>query len=77
MRTIVPRLLVALTLGGAILPCGFAQLGMFSREQRIALTREWKGERFEDGRPRVPDSILERMREVTAEEAWTVLREAG
>ncbi|HXG32402.1 MAG TPA: hypothetical protein VNJ11_03475 [Bryobacteraceae bacterium] len=58
-------------------PAVFAQLGMFSREQRIELTREWKGERFEDGRPKVPDSILERMRHVTAEEAWAVLRQAG
>src|SRR5574341_1191087 len=54
-----------------------AQLGMFSREQRIDFTREWKGERFEDGRPKVPDSILERMGEVTAEEAWSVLQSAG
>lgn len=77
MRIIVPRFVLALTLGGTLVPCGLAQLGMFSREQRIALTREWKGERFDDGRPKVPDSILERMREVTAEEAWTVLRQAG
>lgn len=54
-----------------------AQLGMFTREQRIELTREWKGERFEDGRPKVPDSILERMAETTAEEAWAVLQSAG
>jgi regulator of RNase E activity RraA len=54
-----------------------AQLGMFSKEQREALTAEWTGERFEDGRPKVPDSVLERMGEVTAEEAWGVLREAG
>jgi len=24
-----------------------------------ALTSEWKGERFDDGRPKVPDSILD------------------
>jgi regulator of RNase E activity RraA len=53
-----------------------AQLGLFSREQRIDFTREWQGERFEDGRPRVPDSILLRMKTVTAEEAWGVLRGA-
>jgi 4-hydroxy-4-methyl-2-oxoglutarate aldolase len=53
-----------------------AQLGLFSREQRVEFTPEWKGERFEDGRPKVPDSILERMGEVTAEEAWSVLRGA-
>jgi regulator of RNase E activity RraA len=53
-----------------------AQLGTFNREMRLDLTREWKGERFEDGRPRVADSILKRMSEVTAEEAWSVLRSA-
>ncbi len=53
-----------------------AQLGLFSPEQRIEFTREWHGERFEDGRPRVPDSILERAKTVSAEEAWDVLRAA-
>ena len=53
-----------------------AQLGMFSPEQRAALNTEWKGERTPDGRPRVPDAILERMKTVSAEEAWSVLREA-
>jgi regulator of RNase E activity RraA len=50
---------------------------MFSREQRAALTREWKGERFEDGRPKVPDAILARMKNVSAEEAWAVVNAAG
>ena len=45
-----------------------------SREEVIALTPGWDGERFEDGRPRVPDSILERMKNVNLEEAWAVLR---
>ena len=45
-----------------------------SREELIFLTPEWKGERFEDGRPRVPDNILKRMKLVTIEEAWAVLR---
>ena len=54
-----------------------AQLGMFSNEQRVAITSEWTGERFPDGRPKVPDTLLERMKEVTAEEAWGVLTEAG
>ena len=54
-----------------------AQLGMFSKEQRAAITAEWTGERFPDGRPKVPETVLERMKEVTAEEAWGVLTEAG
>ena len=54
-----------------------AQLGMFTKEQRTAITSEWKGERFPDGRPKVEDATLARMSEVTAEEAWGVLTEAG
>ncbi len=54
-----------------------AQLGMFSKEQRVEFTREWKGERFPDGRPKVPDELLARLRNVTAEEAWGVLQGAG
>ena len=34
-------------------------------------------ERFPDGRPKVPEEILERMKEVTVEEAWHVLKENG
>jgi regulator of RNase E activity RraA len=45
-----------------------------SKQELIYLTPEWDGERFEDGRPRVSDDILERMKLVTLEEAWAVLR---
>ncbi len=34
-------------------------------------------ERFADGRPRVPDDLIERMRLVTTEEAWGVLHAKG
>lgn len=46
-------------------------------EELISYTSEWEGERFEDGRPRVPDEILERMKKVSIEEAWGVLRSKG
>ncbi len=55
----------------------FAQLGMFSKEQRLEFTREWKGERFPDGRPKVPDELLERLKTVDAEEAWGELKSLG
>ena len=48
-----------------------------TREEVIALTSQWSGERFEDGRPMVPDAILERMKNVNLEEAWSVLRGKG
>ena len=41
-----------------------------SREDIIALTPLWKGERFPDGRPKVPDRYLEALREMTLEELW-------
>ena len=40
------------------------------RDEIIALTPQWKGERFPDGRPRVPDRYLEAMHKMTLEELW-------
>jgi regulator of RNase E activity RraA len=54
-----------------------AQVGSFSKEDLIALTAPWKGERFPDGRPMVPDDVLERMKAVTLNEAVSVLLEKG
>jgi regulator of RNase E activity RraA len=51
-----------------------AQQVQISKEQLILLTPQWKGERFADGRPKVPDSLLDRLKLVTLEEAWAVLR---
>ncbi|HET6769853.1 MAG TPA: RraA family protein [Chitinophagaceae bacterium] len=45
-----------------------------SKEELIALTPLWKGERFADGRPKAPDSLIDRLKKVTLEEAWAVLR---
>jgi 4-hydroxy-4-methyl-2-oxoglutarate aldolase len=42
-----------------------------------ALTADWKGERFADGRPKVPDAILERLKKISIEEVWGVLRNKG
>ena len=47
------------------------------RDEIIQLTPLWQGERFDDGRPRVPDSVLTRMEKVVTEEAWGVLRRHG
>jgi regulator of RNase E activity RraA len=48
-----------------------------SKEELIFLTPEWKGERFDDGRPRVSDAILKRMKSVSVEEAWAVMKNEG
>lgn len=57
----------------------------FARAQRVGstpayikvLTADWKGERLADGRPRVSDAILERLKNISMEEAWGVLRNKG
>ena len=54
----------------------FAPLNL-SKDELTEYTREWKGERFPDGRPKVPDEILERMKQVTITQAWGVLQNAG
>jgi len=41
------------------------------------LSPKWTGERLSDGRPKVSDELLERMRLVTHEEAWAVMKNAN
>lgn len=45
-----------------------------SKEELLFLTPQWKGERFPDGRPKVSDELIERMKLVTHEEAWSVMK---
>lgn len=52
-------------------------MNLISREKIIELTPQNPYDRFPDGRPKVPDAILERMRAVTTEEAWGVLNQNG
>ena len=54
----------------------FAPLNM-SPEELIEYTPEWQGERFADGRPKVPDDILVRIHNVSITQAWGVLRGPG
>jgi regulator of RNase E activity RraA len=61
----------------AVAPGLTAQQGFFTPEDVIKYTPDWHGERFADGRPKVPDDILDRMKNVTLEEAWATLRSAG
>jgi 4-hydroxy-4-methyl-2-oxoglutarate aldolase len=42
-----------------------------------ALTPEWTGERTPDGRPKVSDGLLERLKKLSMEEVWGFLRSKG
>jgi 4-hydroxy-4-methyl-2-oxoglutarate aldolase len=48
-----------------------------SKAELLAMTAQWKGSRYPDGRPKVPDDILKRMKAISIEEAWDVLRQQG
>jgi len=50
-----------------------AQVFTFTREQMLEYTRQNPFERFEDGRPKVPDALLEKCKDLSAEEVWAVL----
>ena len=41
-----------------------AQVGVFSSDDLIQYSHAWQGERFADGRPKVSDDILQRMKDV-------------
>jgi 4-hydroxy-4-methyl-2-oxoglutarate aldolase len=59
-----------------LLPAGAQQVTL-TGDQIKALTPDWKGERSADGRPRVPDKFIERLKKVRLEEAWAILRNKG
>jgi regulator of RNase E activity RraA len=48
-----------------------------TREQILFYTSDWKGERFPDGRPKVPDDLLKRAVDCTIEDIWEYLGERG
>jgi len=55
----------------------FAQQVTLTADQIKALTPDWKGERFTDGRPKTSDRFLARLKNVSVEEAWGYLRNKG
>ncbi|WP_109487053.1 RraA family protein [Occallatibacter savannae] len=76
MRNLIASILTGAAILSFACPAS-AQQGFFTREDVIKYTPDWHGERFADGRPKVPDDILDRMKNVTLEEAWATLRSAG
>jgi regulator of RNase E activity RraA len=68
---------LCLLLLATVVPIAHAQQGFFTSADVTKYTPDWHGERFDDGRPKVPDDILDRMKRVTLEEAWAVLQQNG
>ena len=53
------------------------QLSTFSKQELADYTAQSNFERFPDGRPKVPEDLMERARELSSEEVWAVLEEKG
>src|SRR5437764_4118734 len=52
---------------------GHAQLYKLTKEQLTELTAQNPFERFPDGRPKVPDSLIERAKGMSVEEVFAIL----
>jgi 4-hydroxy-4-methyl-2-oxoglutarate aldolase len=48
-----------------------------TKEQMMFYTSDWKGDRFPDGRPKIPDDLLKRALDVSIEDVWDYLRQKG
>ncbi|HUA83177.1 MAG TPA: hypothetical protein VMB85_04915 [Bryobacteraceae bacterium] len=66
---------LAMVMAAAVQPA-HAQIKQ-TREQVMFYTSAWKGERFADGRPKIPDDLLERALDVSLEDVWDFLRGHG
>ena len=73
MKTV---LLALAFLGSSVVPC-CAQLFIFERNDMMRYTSKNLFDRFEDGRPKVPDDLLEKVRSLSSEKIWSVLHQAG
>ena len=55
----------------------YAQLFTFPKQDLVDYTAKSPFDRLPDGRPKVPDSMIERARGMSAEEVWATLQEKG
>jgi 4-hydroxy-4-methyl-2-oxoglutarate aldolase len=58
-------------------PQGIQNLEISSPQMVHLLTQSWQGERLNDGRPIVPDGVMDRMKNVSVTMAWSIVTEAG
>ena len=59
----------------ACLPSAAAQLTSFPKQDLVDYTAKSPFERLPDGRPKVPDELIERARGLSSEEVWAVLQD--
>ncbi len=74
MKKMILKALIACVALGTI--SAFAQVKM-TKEQMMFYTSDWKGARFPDGRPKLPDELIKRALDVSIEDVWGYLRSKG
>jgi regulator of RNase E activity RraA len=74
-RLVKVSVLVCLVL--VLVISSYAAQKIASGDQTQSYTAAWTGERLPDGRPKVSDDILKRMKNVSIEDAWGILRNEG
>jgi 4-hydroxy-4-methyl-2-oxoglutarate aldolase len=66
-------LLIALFGPSAVL----GQLLTFSKQELTDYTAQAPFDRFPDGRPKIPDNLLQRARDLSAEDIWATMQQRG
>jgi 4-hydroxy-4-methyl-2-oxoglutarate aldolase len=74
MKKMILKALIACIALGTV--SAFAQVKM-TKEQMMFYTSDWKGARFPDGRPKLPDELIKRALDVSIEDVWGYLRSKG
>jgi regulator of RNase E activity RraA len=74
MRHVIGSILLLCTLLAA--SPAISQVKM-TRDQMLFYTSDWKGDRFPDGRPKLPDTLIKRAVDMSIEDIWDFLRSEG
>jgi regulator of RNase E activity RraA len=61
----------------SLVPRASAQLISFPKQQLIEYTAQNPFDRLPDGRPKVPDALIDRARDLSSEEVWSVMQDKG
>src|SRR5579863_3782426 len=74
LRSIVETFCIVTLLASS---SAFGQLYRFAKQELIDYTAKSPFDRFPDGRPKIPDALIERARDLSSEEVWAGLHEDG
>jgi len=74
-QTVAAILAIAGSSAMLTLPQANAQLISFSKQDLVDYTKDNPFDRLPDGRPKVPDNLIEQAKGLSSEEVWAVLQE--